>query len=96
MICHHEMYVHRSFISNILVVGDLYVVILFCVLYVKFVQTIGLVIHRATLRHSVTAVIHLFPVLRQLRAVKPEFEKVLEVCLPACNQFLCLFDLLLF
>jgi len=46
---------------------------------VSFLQTIGFVIHRATLRHSVTAVIHLFPVLRQLRAVKPEFEKVLEV-----------------
>lgn len=49
-----------------------------CVMCVTL-QSIGLVIHRATLRHSVTAVIHLFPVLRQLRAVKPDFEKVLEV-----------------
>ena len=44
------------------------------------VQTIGQFIQRATMRHSVTAVIRLFPVLQQLRSVKPEFDITLEVC----------------
>ena len=44
-----------------------------------FCQLIGQFIHRATMRHSVTAVIRLFPVLRQLRTVKPEFDITLEV-----------------
>jgi len=43
------------------------------------VQMIGQFIHCATLRHTVTVVIRLFPVLRQLRAVKPDFDITLEV-----------------
>lgn len=38
-------------------------------------------VKRAMTRHNVAAVILLFPVLHQLRAVKPEFEKTLEGCL---------------
>jgi len=48
-------------------------------LYCCCVEMIGHFIHRATMRHNVTAVIRLFPVLRQLRSVKPEFDITLEV-----------------
>lgn len=43
-------------------------------------EQISQYVKKATTRHNVVAVILLFPVLRQLRAVKPEFEKALEGC----------------
>lgn len=38
-------------------------------------------VKKSVTRHNVAAIIVLFPVLRQLRAVKPDFEKTLEGCL---------------
>ena len=43
-------------------------------------QYISAYIKRAIARNDHSAVISLFPVLKHLRSMKPEFERTLEVC----------------